>query len=311
MKKLHVAMSRALPLPTVPLEQGELHFITPDEAIPDDAIAYLSTAVDPVDAKLINSLPESVGLIANLGVGYDNIDLAAAAARGIAVSNTPVVTEDTADLAFTLILAACRRLGEGERYLRAGHWGKTGAPPQVGTRVNGATLGIVGFGAIGQAVARRARGFGMTVLYHNRREHASAAADLDAHYRADLRSLLAESDIVSIHAPLTEETRGLIGADELAACKQGAVIVNTARGPLVDEAALVAALESGHIAAAGLDVFTKEPQVPAALLGLDQVVLTPHIGSATAQCRGDIVQRGLSNIASFLKTGAVIDPVTG
>lgn len=311
MTELNIAMSRALPLPNVPVDGRELHFVAPEEGIPDDAVAYLSTAVDPVDAGLIAALPDTVGLIANLGVGYDNIDLAAAAARGIQVSNTPVVTADTADLAFALILAACRRLGEGERYLRAGGWTETGTPPPVGTRVNGATLGIVGFGAIGQAVARRAQGFGMKLLYHSRTEIAAATVAFDAEYRSDLNSLLAESDVVTIHAPLTDATRRLIGEAELAACKPGAVIVNTARGPLVDEDALAAALVSGHIAAAGLDVFSQEPRVPPALLALDQVVLTPHIGSATAQCRTDIVQRGLANIISYLKTGAVVDPVTG
>ena len=306
-----VAMSRPLPLPDMELAGRQVKFVHAATAaeVPDGAVAYLATAVDPVDAAMIATLPASVGLIANLGVGYDNIDRAAAAGRGLKVSNTPVVTEDTADLAFALILAACRRVGEGERYLRAGKWSGDGVPPPVGTRVHGATLGIVGFGAIGQAVARRAKGFGMTLLYHSRSENAAAAGDLGAAYCADLHALLAASDIVSIHAPLTEKTRGMIDAGALAACKRGSVLVNTARGALVDEAALIAALDSGHIAAAGLDVFAEEPQVPAALLAMEQVVLTPHIGSATAQCRADMVQRGLANIARFLDTGDVIDPV--
>ncbi len=306
-----IATSRALPLPAIELDGEPVDFVhaTDAAAVPGDAVAYLSTAVDPVQAELIESFPDGLRLIANLGVGYDNIDLAAAAQRGIAVSNTPVVTEDTADLTFALILAACRRLGEGERFLRAGKWNAQNPPPPVGTRVHGATLGIIGFGAIGQAVARRARGFGMKVIYHNRSEKPEAAAETQAEYRADLKALLGEADIISINAPLTAQTQGLIDAEALAACKQGAVLVNTARGPLVDEAALIAALESGHIAAAGLDVFTEEPRVPEALIAMEQVVLTPHIGSATAQCRVDIVQRGIANIANFLKTGSAIDPV--
>jgi len=306
-----IAMSRPLPLPEMELAGQRVRFIhaATADAVPQDAVAYLATAVDPVDAALIAALPGSVRLIANLGVGYDNINLAAAAARGLKVSNTPVVTEDTADLAFALILAACRRVGEGERYLRAGKWRADAAPPPVGTRVNGATLGIVGFGAIGQAVARRASGFGMKLLYHSRSESAAAAEELGAVFCADLHAMLADADIVSIHAPLTDQTRGMIDAAALAACRQGAVLVNTARGPLVDEAALVAALESGQIAAAGLDVFDREPVVPEALLAMEQVVLTPHIGSATAQCRTDMVQRGVANIARFLAAGKAIDPV--
>lgn len=305
-----IATSRPLPLPEMELAGQQVRFVhAAGGEVPADAVAYLSTAVDPVDAALVSGLPESVGLIANLGVGYDNIDLGAAAARGLKVSNTPVVAEDTADLAFALILAACRRVGEGERFLRAGNWRADAPPPPVGVRVHGATLGIIGFGSIGQAVARRASGFGMTVLYHNRTENLNAAEALGAEFCGVLTDLLARSDIVSIHAPLTDATRGLIDAAALAACKPGAVLVNTARGPLVDEAALVDALESGHIAAAGLDVFAEEPAVPAALMAMEQVVLTPHIGSATAQCRADMVQRGIANIARFLETGEVIDPV--
>ncbi|MEZ5697228.1 MAG: D-glycerate dehydrogenase [Sphingomonadaceae bacterium] len=304
-----IATTRPLPLPEMELAGRQVRFVHAEAgAVPDGAVALLSTAVDPVDAALISTLPDSVGLIANLGVGYDNIDLAAAAARGLLVSNTPVVTEDTADLAFALILAACRRVGQGERFLRAGKWNETGTPP-LGTRVHGAKLGIIGFGAIGQAVARRASGFGMTVLYHNRSRKPVQANALSARYCKDLAELLAAADIVSIHAPLTEETRHLIDADALAACKPGAVLVNTARGPLVDEDALIAALETGHIAAAGLDVFSEEPSFPEALLAMEQVVLTPHIGSATAQCRTDMVQRGIANIAQFLETGTIRDMV--
>lgn len=305
-----ILTSRPLPLPEMEIAGQKVRF-TPAGGgeFPVNTVAYLCTAVDPVDKDLIARMPENVGLIANLGVGYDNIDLGAAAARGLKVSNTPVVTEDTADLAFALIMAACRRVGEGERFLRAGNWSADAPPPPVGVRVHGATLGIVGFGAIGQAVARRASGFGMRLVYHNRSQKPEAAEALGAEYCESLGDLLACSDIVSIHAPLTKETHGLFDAEALAACKPGAVLVNTARGPLVDEAALIAALESRHLAAAGLDVFAEEPNVPVALRSMEQVVLTPHIGSATAQCRTDMVQRGIANIVRFLETGAVIDPV--
>ncbi|WFL78966.1 NAD(P)-dependent oxidoreductase [Altererythrobacter arenosus] len=303
-------MSQPLPLTEMNLAGQHLRFVHAQNAlaIPPDAVVYLATAVDPVDEKVIGAFPETIGLIANLGVGYDNIDLAAAARRDLLVSNTPVVTQDTADLAFALILAAARRVGEGERFLRRGDWGSVPLPP-LGTRVHGATLGIVGFGAIGQAIARRATGFGMTILYHSRSEIPEAAKDLGAMYRADLLAMLPECDIVSINAPLTPETRHLIDARALSSCKHGAILVNTARGELVDEEALIAALRSRQIAAAGLDVFDGEPRVQRELLEMEQVVLTPHIGSATAHCRSDIIQRGLGNIASFLAEGTVIDPV--
>jgi len=304
-----IALGRALPLPPMQIAGREARFVPPDEGIPGDALVYVSTALDTIDAALIARLPDSVGLIANIGVGFDNIDLAAAARRGLKVSNTPVVAEDTADLAFALILAACRKLGEGERYLRAGSWSGTGASPPLGVRVNGATLGIVGFGAIGRAVARRAQGFGMKLLYTGRSENAGQGAILGAEYRPDLLAMLGECDIVTIHAPLREEPRHMFDAAAFAACKPGAVIINTARGPLVDEDALADALETGHIAAAGLDVFSKEPHVSQRLLDLEQVVLTSHIGSATAQCRTDMVMRGIANISRFIESGEVLDPV--
>ncbi|MDZ3832614.1 MAG: D-glycerate dehydrogenase [Sphingopyxis sp.] len=304
-----IATSRPMPLPTIELAGQAVHFVPPEQGIPDNARVYLGTAVDPVDAALIDRFPGSIGLIANLGVGYDNIDRAAAARRGIQVSNTPVVTEDTADLAFGLILAAARRMGEGERYVRGGGWSESGQPPRVGIRVHGAKLGLVGFGAIGQAVARRAQGFGMDILYHCPHPKPAAAAVLGARYCSTLDELLGAADILSLHAPLSDATRGMIDATALAACKPGAVLVNSARGALVDEDALIAALHSGHIAAAGLDVFVGEPAISPGFLALDQVVLTPHIGSATAQCRFDVVQRGIANIAHFLETGTVLDPV--
>lgn len=306
-----VLLSRELPLPPVRAggETLEFRVAAADGELPSAARVYCSTALDAVDARLIGRLPQRVGLIANLGVGTDNIDLEAAAARGIAVSNTPVVTEDTADLAFALILGACRRVGANERFLRAGRWTCSAPLAALGTRVHGKTLGIIGFGAIGQAVARRAAGFDMPVCYTSRSRKPDAEARLGARFVPTAEELVARADIVSLHTPLTPATRGMVDAALLAKFKPGAVLVNTGRGPLVDEEALAAALASGHIFAAGLDVFENEPGVSAALLGEETAVLTPHIGSATEECRRDIVARGLANIVAFLETGAPLDRV--
>lgn len=275
----------------------------------DGARVYVSTAVDPVPRELIDALPASVGLIANFGVGTDNIDLEAAARRGIAVSNTPVVTEDTADLAMALLLATCRRLSVNERVLRAGRWSGGLFNLHNGVRVHGKTLGIVGFGAIGQALARRARGFGMPMLYHGPRRKPEAEPELGARYCAELGSLLAEADIVSLHCALTPATRHIIDAAALARMKPGAVLINTGRGPLVDEAALVQALQSGRLGGAGLDVFEFEPAVTPALLELPNVTLLPHIGSATGECRTDMALRVVQNVAQFLAGGDAPDRV--
>ncbi len=294
-------LTRPLPLPAIPVGQGELQYRTyeGDPAVFDGAQVLISTAVDPVRAELIAQMPDSVRLIANIGVGFDNIDLEAAKARGIAVTNTPVVTEDTADLTFTLLLAACRQLSVNERFLRAGQWSTTQPMAAMGTRVHGQTLGIIGFGEIGQAVARRARGFNMTVLYHGPRAKAEAAEAVGAEYCADLDQLLAQSDIVSLHCPLTEQTRGLMDSAALAKMKAGAVLINTGRGDLVEDAALIDALRSGHLAAAGLDVFQGEPDFHPDYLTLNNVTLTPHIGSATAACRQQMGATALANVIAF------------
>jgi glyoxylate reductase len=275
----------------------------------DGATVWLGTAVDPVPAALIKSFPDSLGLIANLGVGTDNVDLAAAKAAGVEVSNTPVVTEDTADLTMALILATCRRLGECERALRDGNW--SAGASLLGRRVHGATLGIVGFGAIGQAVAQRARGFDMRVLYHGPSRKADDEAVSGAVYCKTLGDLLSQADIVSLNCPLMDSTHHIMNSQTLAQMKPGALLVNTGRGPLIDEAALVAALRDGLIGGAGLDVFEFEPEVTPDLKTLDNVVLLPHIGSATGECRGDMAARALANIKAFLETGRPLDPCTG
>ena len=273
-----------------------------------DARVVVVTPLERIDAAFIASLPASVGLLASLGVGYDHIDLAAAHARDIAVSNTPVVTEDTADFTLALLLATCRRLCEGERYLRAGQWAAGQA--LLGTRVGGKTLGIVGFGAIGQAVARRAAGFGMKLQYWGPRRKADAEAATGAAWCESLEALLGSSDIVSLNCLLNENTRHIIDARRLAQMRKGAVLINTGRGPLIDEAALVDALRAGQVGAAGLDVFEFEPVVSPALLEMDNVVLTPHIGGATGECRIDMALSVFANIQQFLATGTPRDTVT-
>lgn len=307
-----VTLSRALPLPPVQANGANINFVpvtSPDD-IPAGALAHITTALDPVDANAIAAMPDSLGLIANIGVGVDNIDLAAAQARGILVSNTPVVTEDTADLTFALILAAARRTGNAERFVRDGAWGTGAAMPALGTRVHGKTLGLVGFGPIAQAVARRARGFGIAVQYWNRAQRPEAEADTGATYVAQLDDLLSTSNIVSVHAALVPQTRNLICADRIARLPKGAILVNTARGGIVDEKALCAALDSGNLAAVGLDVFETEPQIFPGLLTHENAVLTPHIGSATTECRGDMVRSVLSNVIAHLEGRAINNPVT-
>lgn len=300
-----IVMSRQLPpLFTEALESfAEVRTGGTDPATDtlEGAAVYLATGVDPVPAQLIQRFPASLGLIANIATGTDNIDLTAASARGIAVSNTPVVTEDTADLTFALLLATCRRLNYCESKLRADDW--AAGAGHMGLRVHGKTLGIVGLGDIGQAVARRAQGFNMDILYHGPRRKAEAEAPLGAEFCPELSDLLARADIVSLNCPLTADNRHLINSEALAQMKPGAVLINTGRGPLVDEQALVDALASGHLGGAGLDVFEFEPQVNQGLLSFDNVTLLPHIGSATGECRADMARRALANIQQFLSEG--------
>jgi lactate dehydrogenase-like 2-hydroxyacid dehydrogenase len=245
-------------------------------------------------------------VVANFGVGYDRIDVAACAAHGIVVTNTPgVLDEATADFAFALLLATRRMVVEGDRFLRAGRWRGSWSEGGGGLagELHGSTLGIVGLGRIGSAVARRAHGFGLRVLYTRR-----LRAESDLGERRELDALLAESDLVSIHVPLTEETEGLIDARRLGLLRDGASIVNTARGEIVDEPALVAELVSGRIRA-GLDVFAHEPKVPAELLDLPNVVLTPHIGSATRQTREAMTRLAVDNLLAVERGEPPLTPV--
>ncbi len=240
---------------------------------------------DPITAAVIAAAPH-LRVISQIAVGIDNVDVAAATARRIVVTNTPgVLTEATADLAFALLLAVARRLPEAERYLRGGKWQRWEVDQLCGADVHGKTLGLVGFGRIGRAVARRARGFSMRVFYAAQHD-APPEVEQELHAaRLPLDTLLQQSDFVSLHVPLSAATRHLIGVEQLCRMKKTAFLINTARGPVVDEQALVAALEEGLIAGAGLDVFEREPHVPPELLALPNVVLTPHVGSATASVR--------------------------
>jgi glyoxylate reductase len=304
-----ILLSRQLPeMFTAALSQiGEVRVAgaQPEDALLEGARVYLAAGVDPVPADLIQRFPPGLELIANIATGTDNIDLEAASARGIAVSNTPVVTEDTADLTMALMLATCRRLSFCERALRAGEW-ELGAG-HLGTRVHGKTLGIVGMGAIGQAVAKRAAAFDMSILYHGPNPKPDAESQLGVQYRGTLPQLLAESDIVSLNCPLNATSHHLLNAKSLGQMKPGAILINTGRGPLVDETALVAALASGHLGGAGLDVFEFEPEVTPRLLEFDNVMLLPHIGSATGECRTDMAMRAFANIQHFLTEGKPID----
>jgi glyoxylate reductase len=263
-----------------------------------DCDVLVPTVTDRIDADLIAAAAPRLRLIANYGAGVNHIDLAAAKAKGIMVTNTPgVFTDDTADLTMALILSVPRRLGEGEKLMRSGTWGGWRPSGMLGHRIGGKTLGIVGFGRIGEAVAARARAFGMDILYIKRKRlPQSIEEELGVTFEPDLDRLVARSDIVSLHCPLTAETDGLINARRIALMKPTAYLINSSRGELVDEVALIDALQSEAIAGAGLDVYTHEPAVDARLLTLNNVVLLPHLGSATFEGREASGERVITNI---------------
>jgi glyoxylate reductase len=288
-----------------------------DNPIPRDALlreasqadALLCLLTEKVDRELLAAAPR-LRIVANMAVGFDNVDVAACTERGVVVTNTPgVLTESTADLAFALLLAAARRLPEAMRVVAEDRWRAWSPMFLTGQDVHGSTLGIVGLGRIGEAVARRARGFGMRILYYSRSRSEDAEARTGAEYR-DLDSLLRDSDFVSVHLPLTKETFHLIGERELGLMKPTAVLVNTARGPVVDEAALYRALAERKIWAAGLDVFEREPlPMDSPLRGLDNVVLLPHIGSASVATRTRMASLAAENIREYLLRGRAVTPV--
>ena len=272
---------------------GELESARPD-------VEVLLVANEPVP---VNLLPE-LKLVANFGVGYDRLGIEELRRRDVAVANTPgVLSAATADLTFALILAVRRRVVEGDARVRRGEWRGSWADGFLAEELTGSTLGIIGLGRIGQAVARRAQGFELRVLYAQR-----TRAETDLGEFRELDELLAESDLVTIHAPLTPETRGLLDARRLALLRDGAAVVNTARGEIVDESALTAELVSGRLRA-GLDVFTHEPHVPEELLELPNVVLTPHLGSATRQTREAMTRLVVDNVLAFERSEPLVSLV--
>lgn len=315
-----VAVTRPLPSPgTEPLVAAGVEVRTTgiDRPIGRDELLGLVEGIDGliclltdrIDAEVFDRAP-GLKVVANYAVGFDNIDLGEARRRGIRVTNTPgALTDASADLAFALLLAAARRLGEGERLVRTDGW--TGwAPSQLlGQAVAGRTIGIVGMGAIGTAVAKRARGFDMTVQYHNRRRVDPAIEAMVGARYVELDELLATSDFVSLHAPLNDESRHLIDAAALARMKPTAVLVNTGRGALIDEAALVDALRDRRIFAAGLDVYEREPLLADGLRELDDVFLAPHLGSATFTARADMVRLCCDNVLAVLDGSEPLTPV--
>lgn len=275
------------------------------------ADVLVPTVTDRIDAGILEQASDKLRLIASFGTGVDHIDVAAARARGMTVTNTPgVLTEDTADMTMALILAVPRRLVAGERLMRAGQWRGWSPTSMLGNRIHGKRLGIVGMGRIGQAVARRARGFGLSIHYHNRRPvHAEIEAELEATYWDNLDQMLARMDIISINCPHTPATYHLISPRRLALIQPHAFIVNTSRGEVIDENALVYALQNRDLAGAGLDVFEHEPQVNPKLLELENVVLMPHMGSATIEGRIDMGEKVIINIRAFMDQHAPPDRV--
>jgi glyoxylate reductase len=314
------AVTNRIPAPAVQLLRaaGEVRLDEREEAIPRadllalvaGAEAILTLLHDRVDEELLDAAGPQLRCVANVAVGYDNVDVAAATERGIVVTNTPGVLDDaTADLTLALLLATARRLVEGDRLVRSGRPWTWGMHFMLGTDLRGKRLGIVGLGGIGAKVAGRARAFGMEIAYHSRRPAPAEVTERLGAERLPLEQLLASSDVVSLHCPLTPETRHLIGAAELERMKPGAILLNAARGPVVDEAALAAALAAGEIGAAGLDVYEREPQVEPGLLGLDNVVLAPHLGSATVETRTAMAELAARNAISVLAGQGPLTPV--
>ena len=310
--KPRVIVTRRL-LPETEARMTELFDVTlnPDDvpmnreallAAMQDCDVLVPTVTDRIDGAMIAAAGTRIGLIANFGAGVDHIDLAAARARKIVVTNTPsVFTDDTADMAMAMIISVPRRLPEGSRMLLDGKWTGWGPSNFLGSSLGGKRLAIVGMGRIGQAVAHRARGFGLEVIYHNRHRLPPAIENmLGARYEPDLDRLIAEADILTLHCPASAGTHHILDATRIASMKPSACVINTARGDIVDEEALIAALEGGRIAGAGLDVYAREPAVDPRLLALPNVVLIPHLGSATSEGRGAAGQRLIANVRFWI-----------
>ena len=303
-----VRVTRTL-LPAVEKRMAELfdaRFNADDTPLTRDALVaamadcdvLVPTVTDTIDASIIAAAPPRLKLIASYGAGVNHIDLAAAKAKGIMVTNTPgVFTDDTADLTMALILNVPRRLGEGHRAMRNGEWSGWSPTGMLGHRIGGKTLGIIGLGRIGEAVAMRAKAFGMNIIYNKRsRLPASVEDELGVTFEPDIDRLVARSDIITLHCPLTADTDKIINADRIAHMKPNAYVINSSRGELIDEDALIAALQSGRIAGAGLDVYTHEPAVDSRFLSIANAVLLPHLGSATVEGREASGERVITNI---------------
>ena len=322
-RKPRVVVTRKLPDPieTRMMELFDVQLNLTDEAMSKaDLIEAVKTAdvivptvTDRIDAAILSQAAENLKLVANYGTGIDHIDLATARQRGITVTNTPdVLTEDTADMTMGLILAVSRRLTEGERRLRSGDWHGWAPTSMLGHRIYGKRLGIVGMGRIGQALARRARGFGLSIHYHNRHKlHEEVEQELEATHWESLDQMLARMDLISVNCPHTPATYHLLSARRLQLLQGHAVIVNTSRGEVIDENALTRMLVAGEIGAAGLDVFEHEPAVNPKLVALDNVVLLPHMGSATFEGRIDMGEKVLINIKTFIDGHNPPDRVLG
>lgn len=306
-----VAVTRKL-LPQIEARMAELfdcrfnpddHEMSADEIadLMQDADILVPTVTDRIDADLIARAPASLKMFANFGAGVNHIDLAAAKAKGILITNTPgVFTEDTADLTMALILNVPRRLGEGHRMMRSGEWKGWTPTGMLGHRIGGKTLGIIGFGRIGEAVALRARAFGLNILYNKRhRLPASIEDELGVTFEPDLDRLVAKSDIITLHCPLTTETDKLMSRERIGLMKRDGYLINSSRGELVDEDALIEALQRGRIAGAGLDVYNHEPAIDPRFLSIPNVVLLPHLGSATFEGREASGEKVIANIRIF------------
>jgi len=287
----------------------EVELLPEGEALPGgDYLGLIPLLTRRIGAAELDRLP-ALRVVANYAVGYDNIDLEAARARGVAVSNTPgVLTVATAELTWALILATARRVIEGDRLARSGEWRGWRPTELLGVGLSGKVLGVVGAGRIGREVARRAVAFDMSVVYWDKVRDEAWEAEAGAGWRP-LDALLEESDVVSVHVPLTPETRGLIGAKAFERMKPGAIVVNTARGPVIDEAALIDALERRRIRGAGLDVYEAEPIIPPRLRALDNVVLLPHLGSATEEARRGMWRQAWANLMRGIRREPLLNPV--
>lgn len=300
-RRLPRAVNERLSRDYQPVFNEDDHVFSRDELLSqaNGVDAILPCHTERFTREVIEALPESVRIIANFSVGVDHVDLDAARRRGIVVTNTPDVLSDaTAEIAVLLALGAARRASEGERLVRRGEWNDWSPAFMVGTQMTGKRVGIVGMGRVGQVAARRFRGFDMTVHYHNRRQ-LQAEQEQGARFHAELDSLLAVSDFLSLHCPATPESIGLLNAERIQCLPTGAIVINTARGALVDDDALIDALASGRLAAAGLDVFNNEPGGDPRYRKLDNVFLLPHIGSATRETRYAMGARALNNLDAW------------